>query len=293
MFQSLINNVPWPEKVGTRSAIGPCPGASTALAIAELASQTGLLVVVTPTTAAALTLERELPLFFEKPLEILTLPDWETLPYDNFSPHQDIVSERLNALHRLPSMTSGVLIVPVTTLMHRTAPTHYIAGNSLVLECGESLDTKTFVRNLVLNGYRSVDTVYEHGEYAVRGSLLDIFPMGSPLPYRIDLFDNEVETLRTFDPESQRTIAKVDSIRLLPAREFPLHEDAIHRFQLNWYRSFDVDAASCPTFNEISNGRVPGGEMCARGSSEGRRGRGFFNTTHHVYSTHGNQRALQ
>ena len=259
MFQSLINNLPWPDKVGTRSAIGPCPGASTALAVAELASQTGLLVVVTPTTAAALTLERELPLFFKKPLEILTLPDWETLPYDNFSPHQDIVSERLNALHRLPSMTSGVLIVPVTTLMHRTAPTHYIAGNSLVLTCGESLDTKTFVHNLVLNGYRSVDTVYEHGEYAIRGSLLDIFPMGSPLPYRIDLFDNEVETLRTFDPESQRTIAKVDSIRLLPAREFPLHEDAIHRFQLNWYRSFDVDAPSCPTFNEISSGRVPGG----------------------------------
>ena len=259
MPHAAIATLPWPEKAGTRSSFGPCPGASAALTIATLAAENRPLVVVTPNTSAALELEREIPLFLKKPLEILTLPDWETLPYDNFSPHQDIISERLNALHKLPSMTQGILIVPMTTLMHRTPPCHYIAGNSLVLALGEALNTETFVRNLSLNGYRAVDTVYEHGEYAIRGSLLDIYPMGSELPYRIDLFDNEIETLRTFDPESQRTIAKVDSIRLLPAREFPMHPQAIQRFQMNWYRSFDGDPENCPTFTEISEGRVPGG----------------------------------
>jgi len=259
MTLAAIATLPWPDKAGTRSSFGPCPGASAALTIAALAVENRPLVVVTPTTSAALELEREIPLFLEKPLEILTLPDWETLPYDNFSPHQDIVSERLNALHKLPTMTQGILIVPMTTLMHRTPPSHYVAGNSLVLALGESLNTESFVRNLTLNGYRAVDTVYEHGEYAIRGSLLDIYPMGSALPYRIDLFDNEIETLRTFDPESQRTIAKVDSIRLLPAREFPLHPQAIQRFQMNWYRSFDSDPDNCPTFTEISEGRVPSG----------------------------------
>ena len=259
MFTELTQSLPWPQKTGTRTAIGPCLGAGVSLAVAELSALNEFLVVVTPSTSSALELERELPIFLEKPLEILTLPDWETLPYDNFSPHQDIVSERLNAFHRLPSMRAGVLIVPVTTLMHRTPPVHYIAGNSLVLEIGQELNTESFVRNLSLNGYRAVDTVYEHGEYAIRGSLLDIYPMGSRLPYRIDLFDAEVESLRTFDPESQRTIDKVNSIRLLPAREFPLNEDAIDRFKMNWYRSFDHDPDNCPTFTEISRGRVPGG----------------------------------
>ena len=229
------------------------------MAIADLAGAEGLLVVVVPSSAAAATIERELPLFLDAPTEVLTLPDWETLPYDNFSPHQDIISERLNAFHRLPQMTSGVLLVPVTTLMQRSPPVHYIAGNSLALDVGQSLDSDTLVRNLSLNGYRAVDTVYEHGEYAVRGSLLDIFPMGSHLPYRIDLFDAEIESLRTFDPETQRTIAKVDAVRLLPAREFPLSGDAVDRFKMNWYRQFDGDPENCSMYREVCAGRVPGG----------------------------------
>ena len=131
------------------------------MAIADLAGAEGLLVVGVPSSAAAATIERELPLFLDAPTEVLTLPDWETLPYDNFSPHQDIISERLNAFHRLPQMTSGVLLVPVTTLMQRSPPVHYIAGNSLALDIGQSLDSDTLVRNLSLNGYRAVDTVYE------------------------------------------------------------------------------------------------------------------------------------
>lgn len=259
MFKELINTLPWPEKAGTRSAIGPFYGAGETWCVAELSRGDRPLVVITPNTSTALTLERELSVFIDKSIEILSLPDWETLPYDNFSPHQDIVSERLHAFYHLPKMSDGILIVPITTLMHRTPPTHYVAGNSLILETGQSLDTASFVRNLTLNGYHSVDTVYEHGEYAIRGSLLDIFPMGSKLPYRIDLFDAEVESLRTFDPETQRTVDKVDAIRLLPAREFPLTDSAIRRFQLNWYKSFDGDADNCPAFTAISNGRVPGG----------------------------------
>lgn len=259
MLAHLVDSLPWPKKAGTRSAIGPFYGAAETLLIAELAAAGNLVAVITPTTQAAHMLERELPLFLDDDTEIITIPDWETLPYDNFSPHQDIVSERLHAFHRLPNLTSGIVLIPIVTLMQRTPPKHYVAGNSLMLSVGEKLDTETLVKNLTLNGYRSVETVYEHGEFAVRGSLLDLFPMGSTLPFRIDLFDDEVESLRTFDPESQRTIDKVDQIRLLPAREFPLTKEAVHRFQLNWYQQFDVDPDNCPTFTEISNGRVPGG----------------------------------
>ena len=259
MFTELVATTPWPEQAGSRPALGPLPGAADSLALGELCQAHPLLVLVVPSSAVAATLERELPLFTAESVTTLSLPDWETLPYDNFSPHQDIVSQRLSTFHQLPELTRGILIVPVTTLMQRCPPVHYVAGTSLMLDVGQPLDAQTLVHNLSLNGYRAVDTVYEHGEYAVRGSLLDIFPMGSALPYRIDLFDSEIESLRTFDPETQRTIAKVESIRLLPAREFPLTADAIERFKLNWYRSFDGDPESCPLFREICEGRVPGG----------------------------------
>ena len=259
MFRNLIDNTPWPAKAASRTALGPFFGSADARCIAELAEPERLLVVVTAETHSALALERELPFFLAEPLEVLAFPDWETLPYDNFSPHQDIVSERLSTLFRLPGMTSGILLVPVSTLMHRLAPTHYVAGSSLVMSAGEQLDLEVFRRNLERNGYRNVETVFEHGEYAMRGALFDIFPMGSELPFRIDLLDDEIDTLRTFDPESQRTIDRVDAIELLPAREYPLDSAAITRFQLNWYESFDVDHDSCPTYTEVSAGRSPGG----------------------------------
>jgi transcription-repair coupling factor (superfamily II helicase) len=258
-FLPLIADTPWPEKTSTRTALGPFHGSAEARCIAELASKERLLVVITADTSTALTLERELPFYLEDELDVLAFPDWETLPYDNFSPHQDIISERLRTLHRLPGMTTGILLVPVPTLMHRLPPTEYIAGASLVLERGQTLDVVEFRRNLERNGYLSVETVFEHGEFALRGSLFDIYPMGSDLPYRIDLLDDEVDSLRTFDPETQRTIDKVDRIDLLPAREFPLNSRAVSRFQLNWYDSFDVDHDSCPTYVEVSAGRVPSG----------------------------------
>jgi transcription-repair coupling factor (superfamily II helicase) len=259
MFPELVARLPWPDKAGTRSAIGPFYGSADARCIAEVADRERLLVVITADTSSALTLERELPFFLDAPLEIAAFPDWETLPYDNFSPHQDIISERLRTLYQLPQMRAGILIVPVSTLMHRLSPTHYVAGSSLVLEEGQRVDLESFRRNLDRNGYLNVDTVYEHGEFALRGSLLDIFPMGSARPFRVDLLDDEVDSLRTFDPETQRTVDRVSSIRLLPAREYPLDPEAVRRFQLNWYESFDVDHDSCPTYSEVSAGRSPGG----------------------------------
>ena len=148
MFSKLVEKTPWPHKTATRTAIGPFFGSADARCIAELARLDRLLVVITADTSSALALERELPFYLDRELEILAFPDWETLPYDNFSPHQDIISERLNTLYRLPGMTSGILIVPVPTLMHRLAPTQYIAGSSLVLQAGQTLDIDAFRRNL-------------------------------------------------------------------------------------------------------------------------------------------------
>ena len=259
MFSTLVKNTPWPHQSASRTALGPFSGCADARCIAELASHDQLLLVITADTSSALALERELPFFLPAEVEILAFPDWETLPYDNFSPHQDIVSERLSTLHSLRRMRSGVLVVPVPTLMHRLAPTDYVAASSLVLQAGQALDIDQFRRDLQRNGYLNVETVFEHGEFALRGSLFDIFPMGSKLPYRIDLLDAEVDTLRTFDPETQRTVDKVEAINLLPAREYPLDRGAVSRFQLNWYEAFDVDHDQCPVYSEVSAGRSPGG----------------------------------
>ena len=259
MFRNLMTDLPWPEKHGTRTAIGPMPGATSSAAIAELADQGRPLIVLTAGLTEAHTLERELPLFLSVDTPVLTLPDWETLPYDHFSPHQDIVSQRLRTLYELPKLTHGIVLLPITTAMLRTPPQHYIDGNTLDLKVGDTFDPEAFAKTLTLNGYRSVETVFEHGEMAIRGALLDVFPMGSAVPFRIDLLDDEVETLRTFDPESQRTVERVSEIKLMPAREFPIGGDATHRFQMAWYDTFDGDADLCPTFTEISAGRVPGG----------------------------------
>jgi transcription-repair coupling factor (superfamily II helicase) len=260
MFDKLLDSLSWPLKPGSRTAVGPLPGSAPARLLCELAEYSGLQLVITPDTQTANALSRELAFYNRaQQHEILQFPDWETLPYDNFSPHQDIVSDRLLTLFRLPTLRRGILVVPCSTLMHRLPPKEYVAGNSLVLKTGQDLDSLEFRRNLERNGYRSVETVFEHGEFAQRGSLLDIFPMGSSLPYRIDLLDDQIETLRTFDPESQRTVEKVAAVDLLPAREFALNRAAILQFQDNWHRSFDVDHDACPMYREISAGRPPGG----------------------------------
>ncbi len=238
---------------------GNLPGAALSLAIAEAASAAKrFTLLLTADSQSAERLEQELG-FFAPDLPVLHFPDWETLPYDLFSPHQDIISQRIASLYRLPELSHGVLVVPITTALHRLAPTRFLLGSSLVLDIGQKLDVEQMRTRLEASGYRCVDTVYEHGEFAVRGALIDLFPMGSKLPYRIDLFDDEIETLRTFDPENQRSIDKVQSVRLLPAKEFPLQKDAVTRFKARFRERFDVDFRRCPIFQDLSSGITPAG----------------------------------
>ncbi len=238
---------------------GSLCGAALSLAIAEAASAAKrFTLLLTADSQSAERLEQELS-FFAPELPVLHFPDWETLPYDLFSPHQDILSQRIAALYRLPELAHGILVVPITTALHRLAPTNFLLGSSLVLDVGQKLDVEQMRTRLQASGYRCVDTVYEHGEFAVRGAIIDLFPMGNPQPYRIDLFDDEIETLRTFDPETQRSITKVESIRLLPAREFPLTKEAITGFRARFRERFDVDFRRCTIYQDLNSGITPAG----------------------------------
>lgn len=233
-----------------------------ALAIAEVARQrNGLILVVAANTGEALRLEQELRFYLDgnldRDLELLPLPDWETLPYDVFSPHEDIVSQRIRTLHRLPQVERGILVVPVRTLMHRVAPLSFAEGNTLLLEVGQKLDIEAWRLRLDSAGYRYAENVYEHGEYAVRGSVLDIYPMGADLPYRIDLFDNEIETLRTFDPETQRSQERTDRIELLPAHEFPWHTEARAAFRNRWFEAFPHAPRDANVYQDVVAGIKP------------------------------------
>ncbi|MCP8898805.1 transcription-repair coupling factor [Gilvimarinus xylanilyticus] len=245
---------------GERRQWGQLSGSAAALTLANAArAHRGLSLVVVSDTAGAQRLEAELAFFAPEGLEILHLADWETLPYDTISPHQDIISERLRTLYQLPSVTQGILVVPVTSLLQRLMPKTYLLGGSLMLKVGESLNPDTLRHNLTQAGYRAVDTVYEHGEYAVRGSLIDIFPMGSETPLRIDLFDDEIDSLRTFDPDTQLTEEKIESLELLPAREFPLDKTGISAFKQRWHQRFDSDPSACSVYRDVSDGIAPPG----------------------------------
>jgi len=254
----------YPEQLSENIDIVRCGrlyGGSFALLLAALAArQRGLLLAIVPDSQTALSLQSELDFFTRgSDLNTLVFPDWETLPYDVFSPHQDIVSQRLATLYRLPAQRQGVLIVPVATLMQRLAPRNYLDSYMLLLRVGERLDQNEFRQRLEAAGYTCVSQVMEHGEFAIRGALIDLFPTGSEQPYRIDLFDDEVESIRTFEPEGQRSITKVDAIELLPAREFPLSKAAITRFRQAFRAQFAGDPQRSPLYREVSDGLAPGG----------------------------------
>ncbi|WP_242469581.1 transcription-repair coupling factor [Rhabdochromatium marinum] len=260
---------PLPATPSERLLWGQLYGAAPALAIAAAARQApGPLLVVVPDMTAANRLHAELPFFLgtqDEPgaqgadLPVWRFPDWETLPYDLFSPLPELVSERLLTLYRLPQLQRGVLLVPVGTLMQRLPPRTYIESQALVLAVGDRLDLDQTRQRLTDAGYQCVSQVIAHGEFAVRGALLDIFPMGQTEPLRIDLFDDEIESIRTFDPDSQRSIAKLDSVRMLPAREFPFTEEAISAFRQRYRASIDSDPSVSLIYREISEGRLPGG----------------------------------
>jgi transcription-repair coupling factor (superfamily II helicase) len=235
-------------------------GASPALLIVAAATRfRGLVLVIAPDSQTALRLETELRVFGGSDLEILAFPDWETLPYDGFSPHQDIVSQRLAALYRLPRRRRGVLVAPVATLMQRLVPRDYLDRHALLLTVGERLELERFRQRLEAAGYACVSQVVERGEFAVRGSILDLFPMGAERPYRIELFDDEVESIRDFDPDTQLSVTKVERVELLPAREFGLDKDSIARFRQAWRRQFEGDPQRSSIYREVSAGHAPGG----------------------------------
>jgi len=256
---SLIPHPPLPTTPRQRRYWTPPHGSARALLIAEAArSHEGLLVAVTRDTQRAHALEAELKVFAGG-LPVLHFPDWETLPYDVFSPHPEIVSQRIATLYQLPSVKRGVLVVPVATLMQRIAPRSHITGSGLMLKKGQKLDLAAEQRRLEASGYRYVPQVAEPGDFAVRGALIDIFPMGTAEPYRIELFDDEVESIRSFDPETQRSQQQVDRIELLPAREFPLTEEAAKNFRGNLRERFPIDVRRCPLYQDMKEGVTPGG----------------------------------
>ncbi|WP_114238193.1 transcription-repair coupling factor [Dyella sp. C9] len=234
-------------------------GSSRALLVAEAArSHHGLLVAITRDTQRAHALEDELRVFAGG-LPVLHFPDWETLPYDVFSPHPEIVSQRIATLFQLPTTQRGVLVVPIATLMQRIAPRSHITGSGLMVQKGQKLDLATEQRRLEAAGYRNVPQVGEPGDFAVRGALIDIFPMGAAEPYRIELFDDEIESIRSFDPETQRSQQQVDRIELLPAREFPLTENAAKDFRVRLRERFPIDVRRCPLYQDMKEGVTPGG----------------------------------
>ena len=256
---SLLPLEPAPRP-GASKTLLPLPGDSDALAIAEASLASGrLTVVITADTAHSEALQQSTAFFAGDALSVLHFPDRETLPYDSFSPHQDITSERLLSLHQLPQREQGILIIPVSALMHRLPPPDWVLQNSLMLACGDEISRDQLRDQLNLAGYRYVDTVLEHGEYAVRGSLVDLFPMGSQTPYRVDFLDDEIESLRSFDPETQRTLEKIAEIRLLPALEMPLTDASIKHFKAQWHSRFHVDHRACPLYRDVADGLAPPG----------------------------------
>ncbi|WP_394202227.1 transcription-repair coupling factor [Shewanella waksmanii] len=228
----------------TALTLSQLQGASQAITLANVAkNHLGVTLVVTHDTPSALQLETELSYLLKgSEIAVLLFPDRETLPYDSFSPHQDLVSQRLETLSQIPLQSHCVLIVPVATLMVRLPPQSFLTANVLLLKQGDTYQLEQVRQQLVDTGYHKVEQVYEHGEFAVRGSIIDIFPMGSDQPYRIELFDDEVESIRLFDPETQRSQGTISSIRLLPAKEFPTDDPAIEGFRQRYRRQFEIVA---------------------------------------------------
>ncbi len=233
-------------------------GSAESLAIARAAqAHPGPVVVVTASARRAQMLEQELAFYGDH--EASVFPDFECLPYDLFSPHQDIISGRLRILSHLPEKRRGTLLVSVANLAQRLPPPTYVLGRSIVLQVGERLDIDAFRLRLQQGAYYAVSQVAMPGEYAVRGGLVDLFPMGAQWPIRIDLFDDSIDSLRRFDPEDQRSSDQVDQVTLLPAREFPMDEAAIRTFRQNFRKAFEGDPSRQQAYREVSEGNVVAG----------------------------------
>ena len=236
-------------------------GSAHALAVAQVASaHTGPVVIVTANVRQVHQWEEALGFYLGAAgLPVLPFPDWESLPYDAVSPHQDIISQRMLALHRLRGLRQGVVLIAISSLMHRLSPATHVQAHTFFLEAGGRLQPDTFRTRLAEAGYRAVTQVMEPGEFAVRGGIVDLFPMGSDTPYRLDLFDDVIEAIRVFDVESQRSGAKLERIELLPAHEYPTEPTALARFRQEFRAAFEGDPQRVPVYRDVSAGLNPPG----------------------------------
>ncbi|MGI9246159.1 MAG: DEAD/DEAH box helicase, partial [Steroidobacteraceae bacterium] len=252
--------VPLPSAPATGLRWTGLTGAAHALYVARAASEAqGPLLLVTRDAAAAARLEEELGFFVADGLPIFAFPGYETLPYDQFSPHPDIISQRLRTMARLPSLKRGIVIVDLPTALQRLPPRTFVDGHALSLKTGEALDLEQFRLRLTSAGYASVPQVGEPGDFAIRGSLFDIFPMGVEAPLRIDLFDDVVDSIRSFDTETQRSLEKLARLDLLPAREFSLSPEAIKDFRRRFRTRFQGDLTRMPLYRDVGEGLAPAG----------------------------------
>ncbi|MBL6987569.1 MAG: transcription-repair coupling factor [Methylobacter sp.] len=260
MVNNLIFSPKIPQKQDQSLIWTGLTGCGDSLALASaIENEDCLFVIVTPDNQTALRLEHELSFFLQDKHPILHFPDWETLPYDVFSPLPEIISERLKTLALLPQVKRGALVVSVTTLMHRLAPREHVLANSFAVKVGDDFNLELNRIKLESVGYHCVSQVYQHGEFAVRGSIVDLFPMGSKSPYRIELFDEDVESIRTFDPETQRSLEKIDRIQLFPAREFPFTDESIKHFRQAFREYFPESSPKNHFYLDVSKGITPGG----------------------------------
>ncbi len=247
---------------GKRYTLPRPPGSADALLLGRLAAREQaagrLTAIVTADAIDAQRLLDELA-FFQPQLRTCLFPDWETLPYDTFSPHQDLISERLATLWRISQGEADVVIVPATTALYRVAPPQFLAGYTFHFQVKQKLEEARLKAQLTLAGYSHVTQVVSPGEYAVRGGLIDLFPMGSPVPFRVDLFDDEIDSIRTFDPDSQRSLYPVPEVRLLPGREFPMDDDARARFRSRWRELLEGDPTKSRIYKDMGNGVATAG----------------------------------
>jgi len=254
-----VNKPQIPDKAGEVLHWRNLHGCAPSYTVAELSKADKPVIYVCSETQHVQQIERELAFYLGNTVPIFTFPDWECLPYDRVSPHPDIVSQRLLALHRLPELRSGVLIIPITALIQRLPPTSYVNAHTFNLRVNDELDTEQFRQRLIDAGYYSVDQVMTSGEFAIRGGIVDVFPAGMNSPFRLDLFDTSIETIRLFDTESQRSTDTLNEIRLLPAREFPLDSASIQYFRQAFRATIDGDPKQSLIYREVSKGLAPSG----------------------------------
>ncbi len=243
---------------GARLQLPTLAGSSDALAIAELATRGRMLNVITANPLDATRLMEEIA-WLSPGLRIHQLPDWETLPYDSFSPHQDLVSERLATLYAVNRGEADIVLIPASTSLYRLPPPAYLAAYTFFLKQGDRLDAEKLKAQMTLGGYSHVTQVVSPGEFSIRGGLIDLFPMGASLPYRLDLDDDVIDSIKTFDPDTQRTVYPTGEIRLLPAREFPMDDAARSRFRSRFRETFEGDPTRSAIYKDVSNGIAPAG----------------------------------